>query len=258
MSNKQQLRHEMFRRIANFGNTNREVFPESSPGGQAFATVAHAVTEIDQHTTTRLAGAVEARRGTDHTSATLRARLKAIARAVRELAVTNPELAKRLRLPKSRSDRALLEAAGLFIADTDAMKDDLVRLGLPPAFVTELRDLVTALHAVLDKRIKGQETRKAGATAVAEAFDRGFRAVHTLEVIVANTLRDDAIRLATWNAARHLPARNIGPVSDADVVTPAENIPPVDGPLVAPNATSESSEPVLAVQVPAAALRKVS
>jgi len=248
MVKQQQLRYAMYRRVSNFGVTNREFFPESSLGGQAFATVAGAVTEIDQHTTTRLAGAVESRRAAAHTRATLRARLKAMARAVRELAVTDQELVKRLALPTKRTDAALLQAARHFIVEGETMKDELVRLGLPPTFVTEIRDLETSLQATLDKRIKGQETRKAGATGVVEAFDRGFRAVHTLEVIVANTLRDDEIRLATWAAARRVRDRYNDPVEAAEAEKPVETVP----------ARTESSEPITTVHVPATTLRKVS
>jgi hypothetical protein len=53
----ERIRYEMFLRVRDFGTTYRDLFPESSAGGQAFAQVAQAISEIDWHAQAKLGAA---------------------------------------------------------------------------------------------------------------------------------------------------------------------------------------------------------
>ena len=55
-------RYAMLARIRDFGEVHRDLFPESSEGGQAFATVAAAVTKLGTHTRSRMTSTREGQR----------------------------------------------------------------------------------------------------------------------------------------------------------------------------------------------------
>ena len=48
--------YKMLTRVRDFGNTHRDLFPESSPGGQQFGVVAEAVKELSEQAMANTAG----------------------------------------------------------------------------------------------------------------------------------------------------------------------------------------------------------
>jgi hypothetical protein len=211
----------MFLKVLNFGTANQDLFPESSPAGQSLAVVAKAAAAIDAHATAKLAAGAEARKAKSRTRAALKEQMKVMSRTVRGLALGDEGLVKRLRMPTRKSDVALVNAARFFIQDAEVMKDKLVRMGLSPTFITNLRTLVDTLETTSEQRRSGLAGRASAQEGLTVALDRGFQAIRTLDVIVANLLQNDPTRLAAWKAARRLPGQPKASSTRATLETPA-------------------------------------
>jgi hypothetical protein len=70
-------------RVRDFGANHQDRFPESSPGGQTFATMARIVAEIDTHATNKLVTVREARRLKADRRTVMLERMRVIARTSR-------------------------------------------------------------------------------------------------------------------------------------------------------------------------------
>src|SRR5689334_23190167 len=92
--NKDELRrYEMLVRVRDFGTAHEDIFPSSTLGGQAFAAVAAAVTELSQQSATQLSARGSTREGLTTKSvarAALRDDLDAIIRTARAIALDVP------------------------------------------------------------------------------------------------------------------------------------------------------------------------
>jgi hypothetical protein len=130
MTRMEMRRYGMLGRVRDFGQAHRDLFPESSVGGQAFATVAAAVAELSEHAVAKLSSAREGIRAKTEARHGLIDRLEAIARTARAIAVDRPGFDDSFRLPRQHSDEALVTIARVFIQDAEATKDQFVAHGL--------------------------------------------------------------------------------------------------------------------------------
>ena len=86
-------RYEMLVRVRDFGTAHPHLFPPSTLGDQAFATVAAVVTQLSEHAATQLSGRGTAREGTTSKAVAreaLREDLDAIIRTARAVALDMP------------------------------------------------------------------------------------------------------------------------------------------------------------------------
>ena len=135
MTRMEMRRYAMLARVRDFGQAHRDLFPESSVGGQAFATVAAAVAELSEHAVAKMSSAREGIRAMKDARHWLVDRLEAIARTARAIAADRPGFDDSFRLPRQYSNAALATIARVFIQDAEATKDQFVAHGLPDTFV---------------------------------------------------------------------------------------------------------------------------
>ncbi|MCC7010717.1 MAG: hypothetical protein IT184_18040 [Acidobacteria bacterium] len=240
------VRYEMLLRVRDFWNVHRALFPESSAGGQAFASVAQAVAGIDAHLTSKALAAKEGRRAKAAARAALTRIMRRIVRTGRGLKRTLPDQENNLEMPTRSSDVALLAAARLFIGEVEANRDRLVYLGLPPDVTTSLRDATDAFERAMRGRRTGRSDLAAAKAGFTSALALGLDAVRTLDIVVVNALEQDPVLLAKWERDR----RVVGGRSRAE---PKPALGPPALPAVAPEgSTSETSDaPSAAAEKPA-------
>jgi len=104
-------RYEMLVKVRDFGRAHGDLFPTSSPGGNAFAAVEAAVTELGRHAVMKMSSQGAARDGGERREAArtaVREQIDAISRTAGLMAEDKPDLAERFRMPKARNDQALL------------------------------------------------------------------------------------------------------------------------------------------------------
>jgi molecular chaperone GrpE (heat shock protein) len=238
-------RYEMLVRVRNFGQTFGRLFPQSSLAGQMFGTIADAVKHLEEHNVAMMSTAPAAKNTRAIARDALRNRLEAIARTAREIAESTPGLEDKFALPEGANDQELLTAGRLFVRDAEPFKAQFIALALPQTFVSDLTHVVDNFERALRDRDAGKSENTAAKASIESALASGLAAVRKLDVIVSNTLQDDAVTMAVWERERRVRYRNrvkaaVTPASPAPE-PPEASVPPTEG-RVAPRAETLASE----------------
>jgi hypothetical protein len=235
MTKHERVRYEMFLRVRDFGTMHRDRFPEASKAGQMFAHVADAVAQIEAQGLARLQAVRGGRAGKAAARKAMCEWMLVIGRAARDVARTGTGLSAGLRLPKRRSDAALVTAARLFLETCQPVSDELIQLGLSANWVSELTAAIDAFEDRRSSRRAGRYGVSAARAAIDAALDAGFDALHTLDVVVTNTLKDDPVLTAAWRRARAIvegrptkDAETTEPVATAETPAPEPEPEPAD------------------------------
>lgn len=183
MTKNQRVRFEMFLRVRDFGQAHRELFPESSTGGQAFAKVGDAAARIDAFATSKLLVVTDGHEELAVARAAVLDRMRIVARTARGTRRSRSAAGRRFRMPSRTSYVALLAAARSFISEAGECRAELDELGLPATCLPELRQAIDDLEA---------------------AFADGTHAIRTLDIVVPNTVGNDAVLVAKWNRDRRV------------------------------------------------------
>lgn len=203
MDKSQRVRYEMSARVRNFGLANSEVFPESSAAGQVFALVAAAVAAVEGFLTERETARAEARKVKAHTRGAVANYMKALAATGRRVARaetgTNP-----FRMPARKSAPVILAKARFFMGEAEKRKAQFIRLGMPENFVEEFRVLVGNLEHAVQSQQDGRASLRKTQAGIETALKQAHDAILDLDVIVANVLRADPVRLAHYEGARRI------------------------------------------------------
>lgn len=242
MTKDERLRYEMFQRVRDFGTAHRQHFPDDSMGGKAFRAVEAAIAEIEARATEKVLTAEEGKTSRTAAREALLERLAVIARTARLVSKSAPGADAVFQMPEYRSDVDLLTAARACVREAQAGLDRFVLLGMPKTFVTDLQALVDAFEQAVHGRRVGRAGAAAARAGLKAALVQGLDAVRTLDIVVTNTLGDDAASLAVWKRDRKLYPK-------AKPIAAAENAPPPSPPVTPP----EPAGPARALAPPAAA-----
>ncbi len=203
MTRTEQVRYEMLLRVRDFGANHQDRFPESSPGAQAFATVAGLAAEIERHATDKLVTVREARRLKADRRKAMLERMQTITRTSRGIR-TESGARLQLRMPDRTSDVAMVRGARALLQEAGPYQDQMVRLGLPATWFAELRDAADAFDAAMTERRTGRSGVAGAQAGIRDALARGADTARTLDIIVANTLGADPVVMAAWARDRRL------------------------------------------------------
>lgn len=204
MTKEQRVRFEMFLRVRDFGQAHRELFPESSTGGQAFAKVGDAAARIDAFATSKLLVVTDGHEELAVARAAIVDRMRIVARTARGTRKSDSAAGRRFRMPSRTSYVALLAAARSFISEAGECRAELDELGLPATCLPELRQAIDDLEAALTARRAGRAGTAAAHAGLKAAFADGTRAVRTLDIVVPNTVGSDAVLMAKWHRDRRV------------------------------------------------------
>ena len=213
--------YKMLTRVRDFGNTRRDVFPESSPAGQQFGVVAEAVKQLSEQAMANTAAAAERVSTKARGQRALVDRLEAISRTARVIAEGTPGLEDKFHLPDPQTDEALLTAGRVFARDAAGFKSEFVGHGMPETFLADLDDLVGIFEKATRYRTAGRNDQTAGRASIEAALESGMEAVRKLDVIVANRLHDDAVTMAVWERERRVGYPKSGVASATSAAAPA-------------------------------------
>jgi len=206
MNTIERRQYEMLVRVREFGGGYGHLFPASSVARQNFAIVAAAVKELDAQAVAHMTARVSARahRKTLAREA-LAARLQAIMRTARVLAAETPGLDQQFQVPPPRAkDHMLLTAARKFARDAEPFSRQFVAHGMPATFVADLDALVDDFERALRDRRLAHDARRAARASMTAAVSAGLSAVRSLDAIVINHLRDDAVTRTVWARDRRI------------------------------------------------------
>jgi hypothetical protein len=197
----------MVTRVRDFGVVEAASFPATTLGGELFAQVGAAATELAAHVARRISGSSDARQGTASKAVAreaLRAALEMIRRTVRAMSVTMPGLDAKFRIPRNMTDQELLSTAQAFALDAAPLKADLIRYALPADFLADLDGHIEAFASAISIQHTGRGRQVSATAGIDDALARALSAVRQLDAIVRNTFHDDPQKLAAWESARHV------------------------------------------------------
>ena len=215
METNEMRRYEMLVRVKKFGETYIQLFPASSLGGKTFAAVAAAVAALSDQAVSKMStdrGGLTTRNAARDA---LRDQLGAVARTARQVANMTEGLDDKFQLPHQPNDHDLVTAGRLFARDAAAFQDAFIAHALPPTFVADLSHAVDTFAQAIDLRDGERERNTEAKASIEAALAKGFAAVCRLDVIIANTLKDDPVTMQVWKADRRVRYANRTPKAEA-------------------------------------------
>lgn len=195
--------HEMFVRVRGFGQSHEHLFPPGSPGAEAIAVVSG----VDVELSALLVKEIQA---VDHPKWRARARvaltrlLQRVARAGRQIARLDRRKDHPFVVPSPRTDTVLLTTARQFLRDADPLEARFIAIGMPAAFLADLRETTDNFAQSVKRQRDARGESVAVRAGYRDAFRRGFDAVLTLDIVMANTHQHDEVARAAWTSARRV------------------------------------------------------
>ena len=191
--------YERLTRVRDFGAPHAVAFPPTSLGGQLFAEVNAVVAELTGLAANQVAGLGASREGSTSKAgarAALRERLAVINRTARAMAIDQPALVEKFRMPVGTGDQSLLNAARAFVASATPLAADFIKHELPDTFLADLEEAISSKH-------HNTEAHVVATAAIDAALERGLNALRKLDAIVRNKFHNDPATLAAWESASH-------------------------------------------------------
>ena len=214
--------YEMLVRVRDFGDRYGHLFPTSSVARENFAAVAATIKELDAQDVTHMEASVTARAHRKELAReTLLARLQAISQTARVLAKDTAGLDQQFEVPTKPTDRAVVTTGRKFARDAAAFSSQFLAQGMPVAFLADLNALIDSFERALRDRGLGHEARRAARASTQAALSSGLAAVRSLNAIVTNHLRDDAVTRIVWDRERRIVYPKRTEVSPEPAVTAA-------------------------------------
>jgi hypothetical protein len=197
---------EMFMRVQNFSVAHRDAFPAGGLDEETFAELAAVVTELTAAAASEASGHNTQR---EHTAtraaarAALHDRLETISRTARAVALDTSAIENRFRVPRDHGDVGLCSAGRAFAKDAAPLAAAFIAHGLPSTFLVELEAAVERVEQTIREQSAGKSTHIGAHAGIDALIAEGLKAVHRLDAIVINRLRDTAA-MAAWASARHV------------------------------------------------------
>ncbi len=197
-----------FKHVDAFGLKYAADFPTTSVGGQQFALVHAAVPQTASLGAAQASGAEQA-----HSDALskvacrfhLHEDLQSISEAAHSLALLGTAgLDGKFRLPRSGGDQARLNAARAFATDATPYQAQLVSLGLPATFLTQLGTDITAFEAAITATGTAVSAQAGATGGLEDTAHRAGVALKILNTVVKNTYKNSPVKLAEWATASHV------------------------------------------------------
>jgi hypothetical protein len=219
----------MFVRVRDFGARHQALFSETSSGVATVARLTAAMEALDDQLMKRVVARAEARKVKKTTRRALTDYMKALAFTGRRVAVSEPGM-NPFRMPRRQSAGALLSAARVLMQEAEKREAEFVRLGLPPAFLSEFQAVLNDMDTAVSVQINSRTARQRAQAGFEGALVDGLDAIRTLDVIVRNQLRADPVLLAAWGAARQIEGMKRGsrgaspappPIPPAAIIEPS-------------------------------------
>jgi hypothetical protein len=199
--------YEMVLRVRDFGAGNAADFPSTTLGGELFAAIGTAATELAGQVAARSSGSSTARAGTTSKSAAregLHASLEMIRRTARSMSQETPSLADKFRIPRNMTDQELLGTARAFATDAAPLKSEFLRYAMPASFLEDLNEHIEDFESALGTQHTGRGNQVMATAAFDDALDGALSAVRRLDAVVRNTYHNEPAKLAAWESARHV------------------------------------------------------
>jgi hypothetical protein len=205
---------DMLRRVRDFSAARAADFPPNSLGHTLFTGIAATVIEIEQFASTQTSSVGSSRQATESKGLardTLLDEMEAITLTARAMALDDPGLENKFRIPRNASDQEVLNAARAFLTDATPLAAEFIRHEMPPDFLDDLRAAIADMEQVITERNHSREDRITSTASLGLIIAKGIKLVKQVNAVVHNKYRNDPATLAAWVSASHIERRKSKP-----------------------------------------------
>jgi hypothetical protein len=203
----QSRKYDMLKRVLQFIGAYSDLFPEHSIQYELAATIRSSVEDLDKYSVNQVTGFNKARAGTIHKTkagAALRRHLNEISRTARLIARTATGFEQPFKLPREKDYKTLLDFGRQVAAKASENDNIFRRYGMRPDFVDELKTTLAKFEAAHESRMSSRADHRTASAGMNASLKRAMNALHQLDVIMANILRDRPREQTGWRFSRHL------------------------------------------------------
>jgi hypothetical protein len=148
--------------------------------------------------------------------------LRSIHRTARVIQAEQRDFADTFHLPERRSAQAVLTAARLAARGLDAVAEQFIEFGMPGTFAEDFKGVLETYAEAIRRQEVGKGETAAARASTDMTMRSAMTAVRQLDVIIANTLREDAAAMADWARGRRVSyARRVTATPSHSVALPA-------------------------------------
>ena len=195
----------MLLRVQEFGRAHKDVFTESSPGGQAFEALTVQVAALEKQAVAQLSAARQAEGRTRLAArARVRQELETIGRCARVIARETPGFGAEFQIGRPVSNRSLLTTGRLFAEAAPRYHAQFVASGMPATFVKDLTVVLDAFEAAITSMEEARKGHAKARAAIEAALTAALIIVGKLDIFVATQFRHDVETLAEWERGRRI------------------------------------------------------
>lgn len=187
--------HEMFVRVRGFGEATGHLFAPGSPGAEAMALVAG----VDAELSALLVKEIQEWRARARAALT-----RFLQRAGRQIARLDRRKDHPFVAPSPRTDVVLLATARRFLREAEPLEARFIAVGVPPSFLADLRETTDTFEQSVKRQREARRESVAVRAGYRDAFRRGFDAVLTLDLVMADTHQPDEVARKVWKVARRV------------------------------------------------------
>jgi hypothetical protein len=204
MTDNQKRRLAALGRIAVFGTLHPSDFAAGTKSADLLAQIRTAEAEATAGAAGQESGGGAMRAGTRSKAELfdeLYEDLRAINRTAKAIAVDEPGLEQKFRMPRSPSYPLTLATARAFLADATPLSAKFIEYEMPADFLADLAADIAAFDEAEDDQDAGLTSRVGATRSVAEAIMAGMGALRRLDPLMRNKYRNDPVKLAEWFTA---------------------------------------------------------
>jgi hypothetical protein len=206
MDNRTLENGERLRRVNDFHTLHASHFPPGSRAQQWFTVIAASVETFASQSATQVASRNTAREGTASKGTIfddLRRKMEMINRTAHGMAVDDPGIIERFRMPAGSGEQAWLSAARAFVTNATPLEAEFIANRMPADFLAALTADIAEFEQAISVKHQSREAHVTAKVAGEEAVDEGLKALRRLDPIIRNQFHDDQVMLAAWESASH-------------------------------------------------------
>ncbi len=198
---------EMFVNVRDFVETHPKIFTQDELTGKWRATFLESLQEVKEQAAIQVSGRSAFREASTAKAAeaeTLREILDRLRLTAVALAQEDPGLEDKFRLPASRTNQALLNAARAFSRDAAPLVRSFIDHKMPADFIQTLESQIKAFEAAISNRTASRRTHVVAKVGLSKAIETATEALQHLDAVVVNSSHEDTLFMAGWNNVRRM------------------------------------------------------
>lgn len=233
MTNKQQRSLQSFRRVQGWAVAHADVLQAApAPVSAHLKSLDEVAARIEVNATTQASQhRLSTRSSTDAPArrAAVRIAMRPIAQASRSLQGTVFGISAISKMPNPKLDNdALVTAANSMVENASIFKGTLIDHGLQPDCIETLQTAAAALKSSIDARGQARSSAVGASKGIRADFPQGKKLVSLIDAGLMPVLRNDHVRLASWQNAKRVTTKGIVGVivPQAPIVAAPSTTPP--------------------------------